>query len=194
MYLEVNDLAELFACDEILADMQVSLKKYDRLVRAIAPSGNLFFLLTIGELRKQGLTFLAFYVLQRVVGELEISEYWLRRETGLPNYEISRACKFLADSGLVNVRKFSEDARVRVLKATARGRRVHDQVLSAAALQFQEGVPAPGRLRRLSEATQLLRKGNRVLLGPLQLSFFDVDLFEQERGGVRRMRARKQDS
>jgi DNA-binding MarR family transcriptional regulator len=174
--------------------MQVSLKKYDRLVRAIAPSGNLFFLLTIGELRKQGLTFLAFYVLQRAVGELEISEYWLRRETGLQNYEVSRACKFLADSGLIEMKKSSEDARVRLLKATARGRRVHDQVLSAAALQFEEGVPAPGRLRRLSEATQLLRKGNRLLLGPLQLSFFDVDLFEQERGGIRGRRDRKKDS
>jgi hypothetical protein len=107
--------------DEILANMQVSIKRYDQLVRAMAPSGNLFFLLTIRGLRRQGLTFLAFYVLQRAVEELEISEHWLRRETGLQNYEISRACTFLASSGLIGLRKSNADARVRLLTPTAPG-------------------------------------------------------------------------
>jgi hypothetical protein len=34
--------------------------------------------------------------------------------------------------------------------------------------------------RRVSEATQFFRKGNRMLLGPLQLSFFDTDLGESK--------------
>lgn len=191
---EIKSIKRVIACDEILANMQVSLKKYARLVRAMAPSGNLFFLLTIRELRRQGLTFLAFYVLQRTVEELEISECWLRRETGFENYEVSRACTFLANSGLIGLRKSNADARFRLLTPTARGRRVHDQVLSAAAQQFEQGLPAPGRLRRLSEAIHLLRKGNQILLGPLQLSFFDVDLFDEEPVGARKKRARVRQS
>lgn len=171
-----------FDCDghEILANMQVVHKTFKQLIRAIAPSGNLFLVLTIAELRRQGITFLAFYVLQRCVEELEISAYTLRCETGLQDYEVSRACRFLAESGLVEIGKSARDARVRVLKSTDRGRRVHDQVLLAAARQFEIGVPAAGRLRRLSDAAQHFRKGNRVLLGGLQLSFFDVDLFAKD--------------
>jgi len=165
---------------EILANMQVVHKKFQRLIRAIAPSGNLFLVLIVTELRRQGITFLAFYVLQRCVEELEVSAYNLRCETGLPDYEVSRACRFLAESGLVEIGKSARDARVRVLKSTDRGRRVHDQVLLAAARQFEMGVPAAGRLRRLSEAAQLFHRANRVLLGGLQLSFFDVDLFEKD--------------
>jgi DNA-binding MarR family transcriptional regulator len=160
--------------------MQVVQRKFQRLIRAIAPSGNLFLVLTVTELRRQGITFLGFYVLQRCIEELEISAYTLRCETGLPDYEVSRACRFLAKSGLVEIAKSARDARVRVLKSTDRGRRVHDQVLLAAAKQFEIGAPAAGRLRRLSEAAQLFQKGNRVLLGGLQLSLFDVDLFDQD--------------
>lgn len=169
-----------FRCHEILANMQVVDKKFQRLIRAIAPSGNLFLVLTVTELRRQGITFLSFYVSQRCIEELEVSAYNLRCETGLQDYEVSRACRFLAESGLVEIGKSARDARVRVLKSTDRGRRVHDQVLLAAARQFEMGVPAAGRLRRLSEAVQLFQKGNRVLLGGLQLSFFDVDLFAKD--------------
>jgi hypothetical protein len=42
------------------------------------------------------------YDLQRVIEEPGISEFQLRRETGLENYEISRGCKFLAVSGLIS--------------------------------------------------------------------------------------------
>jgi DNA-binding MarR family transcriptional regulator len=158
--------------DEILANMQVSIKRYDQLVRAMAPSGNLFFLLTIRELRRQGLTFLAFYVLQRAVEELEISEHWLRRETGLQNYEISRACTFLASSGLIGLRKSNADARVRLLTPTARGRRVHDQVLSAAALQFERGLPAPGRLRTIVRGHSASSKGESDSAGTATVVIF----------------------
>ena len=142
----------------------------------MAPSGNLFFLLVVQELRRQGLTFLAFYALQRIIEESEFSEYDLRKETGLDDYEVSRACTFLARSGLVQKSKSAVDARVRLLTPTVRGVRVHDKVLSQAAQRLKDSVPPEGGLRRLSEATQFLKKGNRALLGPLQLSFFDVDL------------------
>jgi hypothetical protein len=79
--------------------MLVSLPECKHLVRAIAPSGNLFLLLLLQELRQQGMTFIAFYALQRVIDEPGISQFQLRRETGLENHEISRGCKFLADSG-----------------------------------------------------------------------------------------------
>ncbi len=159
--------------------MQVS-KQCNQLVQAIAPSGNLFFLLSIQELRRQGLTFLAFYILQRTIEERELSEYGIRQETGLGDYEVSRACTFLAHSGLAQKRKSEADARVRLLTPTNRGIRIWNQVLSEAAQRLQDGVPRPGRSRRLSEATQFLRKGNRILLGPLQLSFFDTDLLQKD--------------
>src|ERR1035437_11176487 len=108
--------------------MQVS-KKCERLVRAMAPSGNLFFLLSIQELRRQGLTFLAFYILQRTIEERKFLEFWARRETGLDDYEVSRACTFLARSGLVQKKKYEADARVRVLTPTDRGVRVRDKIL-----------------------------------------------------------------
>jgi hypothetical protein len=91
--------------------MRVSLPKCKHLVRAIAPSGNLFLLLLLQELRQQGITFIAFYALQRVIEEPGISEFQLRRETGLENYEISRGCKFLAVSGLVKIGRAPEDRR-----------------------------------------------------------------------------------
>ena len=74
--------------------MRVPRKKYERLVRAIAPAGNLFYPLAVQGLRRQGITFLAFYVLERCVEELEISQHSLRHESGLEDYELSRACRF----------------------------------------------------------------------------------------------------
>jgi len=159
--------------------MQVS-RKFERLVQAMAPSGNLFFLITLQELRRQGLTFLAFYILQRTIEERKFLEFWVRRETGLDDYEVSRACTFLAQSGLIQKKKHAADARVRVLTPTDRGVRVLDKILSTAAERLKDGVPRSGRLRRVSEAAQLLQEGNRILLGPLQLSFFDTDLVEEE--------------
>jgi DNA-binding MarR family transcriptional regulator len=161
--------------------MQVPLASCQQLVRAIAPSGNLFLLLLLQELRQQGLTFIAFYALQRVIEEPEISELQLRRESGLESYEISRGCKFLVSSGLVNTERYDRDRRVRVLKPTRLGIQTHNRILSAAAKQLRRGLSiddgfqGAGEDRRLTEATESFRRGNRRLLGSLQLSFFDTN-------------------
>ena len=53
--------------------------------------------------------------------------------------------------------------------------------LSAAAKQLQRGLSIDdgfhgvGENRRLTEAIESFRIGNRTLLGPLQLSFFDTN-------------------
>jgi len=146
----------------------------------MAPSGNLFLLLTLSEMRRQGLTYLAFYALQRIVKEGAFLEFLLRRETGLEDYEVSRACTFLAKSGLVEVRKADYDGRARALTPTARGRGVVDKVMSAAARRFDDAVLGAGRIRRLAEATLHLKEGNQILLGPLQISFFDSDLMDDD--------------
>jgi hypothetical protein len=52
------------------------------------PFSNLFLLLLLPELRQQGLTFIAVYALQRIITVPGISEYQLRRETGLEGYEM----------------------------------------------------------------------------------------------------------
>ena len=67
--------------------MQVSVPSCNQFVRAIGPSGNLFLLLVVRELRRQGLTFITFYLLQRVAQYPGISQFQLRRETGLKDYE-----------------------------------------------------------------------------------------------------------
>lgn len=178
--------------NEIVADMQVPRKQLSNLIDALAPSGNLFFLLTAQELRWQGLSFLAFYVLQRTVEEREVTEYQMRSETGLPDYEVSRACKLLVDSGLVEANRWEGDRRIRLFTETALGRKVHGRVLAAASKRLADGIPKQGRLRRIAEVTGHLRKGNRTLLGSFQLSFFDTDLFDEEQAsGKKKRRPRK---
>jgi DNA-binding MarR family transcriptional regulator len=165
----------------MVANMQVTINQCKLFLRAIEPSGNLFLLITLQELRWQGMTFIAFYALQRTISEREISESRLRQETGLEDYEISRACKFLATSGLIEIHRREEDRRTRVLRRTKRGAQVHDQVISAAAKRLQErisklkGFAAVTEDGRLTEATEAFRKSNQLLLGPLQLSFFDTN-------------------
>jgi len=61
--------------------MQVTLAKCEQFLRAVAPSGNLFLLLTLQELRKQGLTFIAFYALQRTIEYSGSSASALRQES-----------------------------------------------------------------------------------------------------------------
>ena len=161
--------------------MQSIQAKCKRLVRAMAPAGNLFFLLTIQEMRRQGLTFIAFFILQRIIREPGLPELVMRDETGFSDYEISRACGFLVRSGLAKKKKPETDGRVRLLVPTERGIRVRDQVLSVASARLKEGLPVPGRLRRVSKATASFLKANRMLLDPLQLSFFDADLFKKDR-------------
>ena len=160
--------------------MQVTLAKCEQFLRAVAPSGNLFLLLTLQELRKQGLTFIAFYALQRTIEYSGSSASALRQETGLADYEISRACKFLVRNELVVMSPDEKDRRVRVLRPTKLGIKIHDQVLLAAAKKLQKDFSSENRLsipaenRRLTEAAQAFRKGNRSLRGPLQVSFLDT--------------------
>lgn len=171
---------------KIVANMHISVTKCRTLVEAIAPSGNLFLVLLVQELRRQGMTFLGFYVLQRAVQETNISEFQLRRETGLENYEISRACKFLSASHLIKLGRSPDDRRIRIVTAIDRGRKVHNDLLSAAARQLQRGLSidngfaGTGENRKLDQARSFLRAGNRKLLGPLQLSFFDTNPKEME--------------
>jgi DNA-binding MarR family transcriptional regulator len=181
--------------DNACKNAGISMTKQERFVKAMATSGNLFLLITLPELRRQGMTYLSLYGLQRTVeianrgSANRFSEYWLRSETGLADYETSRACSLLEKSGLVKVSKDAEDGRVRLLTPTPRGRRVLDKILSTAANRLWDGIQHPGRIRRMTEATEALRRANRILLGPLQLSFFDKDLFPKE---PRRNRSKKQ--
>jgi DNA-binding MarR family transcriptional regulator len=154
------------------------MTKHEEFVRRMASLGNLFLLITLPELRRQGLTPLALYALQRVVDEGSFSEYWLRRETGLADYETSRACALLAKSELVKIARSDGDGRIRVLTPTTRGRRLLAKVISAAAERLMDGIPPAGRSRRMDEATELLRRASDKLLGPFQLSFFDPDLVQ----------------
>jgi DNA-binding MarR family transcriptional regulator len=164
----------------IVAHMQVSLVQCKQFLRAIAPSGNLFLLLTLQELRRQGLTFIAFYALQRTIEYSGSSASALRQETGLADYEISRACKSLVSNGLVVLSRDERDARVRVLRPTKLGIKVHGQVLLAAAKRLQKDFSSEDRLsisaenRRLTEAAEFFRRGNRTLRGPFQVSFLDT--------------------
>ena len=71
---------------------------------------NFFLVLTQPELRRQGMSFLSLYALQRAVERAKdpdgpYSEQWLRSETGLEDYETSRACTLLVRSGLVRLWK-----------------------------------------------------------------------------------------
>ena len=160
--------------------MQVSLSKSKQLIRAIAPSGNLFLVITLQELRRQGLTFIAFYALQRIIQVPLILQSSLGQETGLEYYEISRACKFLVGSGLIEIARGAKDKRIRMLTPTNLGIQVRDRVLLAAARRLQEGCSTRdgsscvGEDRRLMQAAEAFREGNRILRGPLQLSFFDT--------------------
>ncbi len=163
----------------MIAYMQVNLTKCKQLLRAIAPSGNLFLLLTLEELRRQGLTFIAFYALQRTIEHSGCYESALRQETGLEDYEISRACKFLDKSKLVVSSPDEKDRRAHVLRPTKLGIKIHDQVLLAAAKKLQKDFSSrddlliPTENRRLTEASESFRKGNRTLRGAFQASFFD---------------------
>ena len=163
------------------------MTRHERIVHELASPGSLFLVLTLPELRRQGLTYLSLYALLRTVDLASdgsgdrYSESWLRSETGLQDYETSRACTLLAKGGLVTVSKAKEDGRIRELKPTERGRRVLEKIMSAAGDRLWAGISPAGRIRRVKEATQHLRKANRILHGPLQLSFFDKDLFLTEK-------------
>jgi DNA-binding MarR family transcriptional regulator len=173
------------------------MTRQERIIRAMACSGNLFLLVTLPEIRRQGMTYLSFYALQRVVERVTsgqvgpYSEWALRRETGLEDYETSRACRLLEKSGLVKISKDEGDRRIRLLRPTALGHRVLNKIMSEAGNQLWDGILPAGRTRRVKNAASLLQQANRTLLGPLQLSFFDRDLFQRE---PKRRRSKRQGS
>ena len=189
MILNTRDLCTRTALRKYLQKSRYYVNRFDELVEAMSPLGNLVFLLTINEVRRQGLTYLAFYALQRAVEEPSYSQYWLRQETGFEDYEISRACGLLAKSDLIEMKKGQRDRRVRLITPTKRGRQVLAKVLSQASSRLEKGIPTPGRIRRVAGVTRSLRDANRLLLGPLQLSFFDRDLFDED--STESARARK---
>jgi DNA-binding MarR family transcriptional regulator len=164
------------------------MTKHTEFVRRMAPLGNLFLLITLPELRLQGLTYLAFYALQRAVDEGSFSENWLRCETGLADYETSRACALLAKSDLVRISRSEKDGRVRILTPTARGSRLLTKIIAAATDRLVGGIHEAGRTRRMDEATDLLRQATDKLLGPFQLSFFDPEVEDSQSRRKRKKR------
>jgi DNA-binding MarR family transcriptional regulator len=153
-----------------------------RLVRAMSVSGGLFLLAILPELRREGMTFLEMYALHRAIELIDdptmgldqpYSESRLARETGLLDYEVSRACSFLRKRGLVTTSRSASDRRIRQLLPTERGRNVLVRIFSAAGRRLWEGIETPSRVRRAREATRLLRSANGILHGVFQLSLFE---------------------
>lgn len=171
------------------------MNRQERIAHALAHSGGLFLVLILPELRRQGMSHLSLYALQRTVEKADdgsgvrYSEQWLRRETGLKDYETSRACSLLLRSQLVTARKDPNDRRVREFLPTARGRKILNTVLEESGRRLWDGLQVQGRSRRVKEVTEHLRKANRILHGEFQLSFFDKDLFPKATKRRRPMRA-----
>jgi hypothetical protein len=155
------------------------MTRQERLIRAMAPIGGLFLLVTLQEIRRQGLSYLALYMLERTVQgsgpwhEEGLLVSGFRSETGLKDYEISKACALLKKGDLVTIEKAAGSRRERILVPTARGIRILDKVLSAAANRLWEGLPPWARGRRVSETTRILGQGGDKLLGSIQLTFLD---------------------
>lgn len=162
------------------------MTRQERIVDALATPGCLFLVLTLPELRCQGMTYLTLYALRRIVEKADeppgqrYSGQRLRRETGLMDYETSRACSFLVNSKLVSVSNDPDDRRVREFVPTERGRRVLQSVLAEGGRRLWEGIEPQGRIRRVKETVAHLRAADRTLLGSIQLTFFDKDLDTKE--------------
>ena len=151
----------------------------ERFIRELAGLGNLFLILTLPELRRQGMTYLSLYALQRAVHVARehphhyFPESSLRNETGLEDYETSRACTFLAKSLLVKLSPAADDGRERLLIPTERGERVLNKIMKTAGVRLSASIDEFGRFRRIREATMHMRKVHARLYGPFQLSFFE---------------------
>ena len=162
------------------------MTRQERIVQALAIPGNLFLVITLPELRRQRISYLALYALQRTVEKADdgsgdcCSEKWLRRETGLRDYESSRACDLLAQGELITVSSDPTDRRVRELVSTPKGRQVLRRILDEAGRRLWEGIETAGRIRRVKEVTDHLRQANDILRKDFPLSFFDKDLFLKE--------------
>jgi DNA-binding MarR family transcriptional regulator len=161
----------------------------ERFVHGIADFGNLFFVLTWSEMRKQGISYLALYVLQRAIGVKNagfrgLPESELRDETGLPDYEVSRACRLLVNAGLLKATRLPNDKRNKTLVPTALGKRVFARIMSAAAQRLHDSTEEAGRFRRLQGGVEHLRKAREKLRGFMQLSFFEREFQRGKRPKV----------
>src|SRR4051794_11427274 len=158
------------------------MNRYERIVWEMSGFGNLFLVLTLPELRRHRMTYLSLYALHRAVkvGSNPTRGYyphsWLRRETGLEDYETSRACTRLAKRGLVEIAHAQGDDRERILIPTDQGKRILQEIMESAGRRLWDGIDDLGQIRRVKEATEHLRKAHRRLRGPLQLSFFEKEL------------------
>lgn len=155
------------------------MKTMEPVVRALAPLGSLFLVIAQPELRRQGLTHVSFYALERAIWFADHSttrrftEEMLRRETGAPSYEASRSCQVLRATGLVELGRDSRDRRIRVLLPTALGRRTLRRIFSAAAQRLWEGLPSQTRVRQMAATSQALHQVHEILCGEFELAFPD---------------------
>jgi len=161
----------------------------ERFVNGIANFGNLFLVLTLPEMRKQGISYLALYALQKAIdaeneGFIGLPESKLRDETGLPDYELSRACRLLVNAGLLRARRSSNDKRRKIMVPTSLGKTVLVRILSAAAQRLHDSIEEVGRFRRVQGAVEHLRKAQNKLRGQFQLSFFERELQRGKRPKV----------
>lgn len=154
----------------------------ERIVWELAGFGNLFLVLTLPEIRREGMTYLSLYALQRAVQVTKESstsyfpEASLRDESGLSDYETSRACKVLEGAGLIRLAKAEGDGRIRLLIPTVLGKRVLARIMKAAGQRLWDSIEDVGRFRRIHDAIEHLRKAHHRLRGPLQISFFEKEL------------------
>lgn len=158
----------------------------ERFVKGIAEFGNLFLILTLPEMRRQGISYLSLLALQRAdeAASSGFEERELRDETGLPDFEVSRACKPLIKGGLIKTTSSTKDRRRKILVVTPLGRRVLNTIFSEAAKCLGNSVEEVGRFRRLQGAVEHLRKARRKLRGSMQLSFFERELQRGKRPKV----------
>lgn len=159
------------------------MNQQERFVRELAGLGNLFLILTLPELRRQGMTYLSLYALQRAIqvsdehsGRYYYPQSALRNESGLKDYETSRACSLLAKGGLIELSPAEDNRRERLLVPTERGKRVLAKIMVTAGQRLFDSIDEIGRFRRVQEATAHLRNAQKVLRGPLQLTFFEKEL------------------
>lgn len=161
----------------LVARKQAVMEKMEPAVRALAPLGNLFLVITLPELRREGITYLSLYALERAIRIADHStthrftEEMLRRETGVHSYEASRACRLLTASGLAELGRDAQDRRIRVLLPTPLGRRVLRRILSSAAKRLWEALPSQTRVRQMADATQALQQVHEILCGEFELFF-----------------------
>ena len=183
IWLVLFRLGDILCVLKWLQNSRFLMTRQERIAHAMAPTGNLFLVLILPELRRQGMSHLSLYALQRTVEKaddgsgIRYSEKCLRTETGLEDYETSRAFGLLISRHLVMVRKDPNDRRVRELIPTDKGRTALKKILEQAGRRLWDGIQDQGRSRRVKQVTEHLRKANRILHGEFQLSFFDKDLF-----------------